>query len=281
MPIIPADLAFVFTPKMNHEDMLKEMHNKVHTYSLSSKLTIIQGIICVTMTYEALSSTSRVAATAVHIQYVPHTMPEYLALIDRPAHAAYVAAVAAALDAMPSAAPPVAIPFSEPLADAHDELQNAFNTHVATLRWDVVHVGAGAANLNAAQAAKVANNIATLMKDCNTHLANATCLALSAPDMSAYHYLTSLDFVKDASGCRTNFGRIPQAGVRFPHLHLFPKLSAELFKVGHLLGSSNNTYAIFTSPEIHLGLVHYTTQTDTWFDTVAAYNFATTADFLD
>jgi len=185
-------------------------------------------------------------------------MPEYLALIDRPAHAVYVAAVAAALAA--AAAPPVPIPFSEPLADAHDELQNAFNAHVAALRWDIVHVGAGANALNAAQTAKVASNVATLMKDCNTHLANATCLALSTPDMAAYHYLTSLDFVKDASGCKTNFGRIPQADVRLQHLQLFPKLAAELFKVGRLLGSSNNTYAIFTSPEIHLGLVNYTTQ---------------------
>ena len=201
-PIATASLSFVFNSHMNHEDMLKEMHNKVHTCSLSSKLTM-QAIICVTMTYEAICSTSRAAAAAAHIQYVPHTMPEYLALIDRSAHAAYVAAVAAALADMPSAAPPPAIPFSEPLADAHDELQNAFNAHVAALRWDVVHVGAGAAALNAAQAAKVAINIATLMKDCNTHLANATCLALSAPDMAAYHYLTSLDFVKDASGCRT------------------------------------------------------------------------------
>jgi len=96
------------------------------------------------------------------------------------------------------------------------------------------------------------------MKDCNTHLANATCLALSTPEMDAYHYLTSLDFVKDASGCKTNFGRIPQPDVRFPHLQFFPKLVAEHFKVGRLLGSSNNTYAIFTSPEIHLGLVNYT-----------------------
>ena len=86
MPIIPADLAFVFTPKMNHEDMLKEMHSKVHTCTLSSKLTM-QAIICVTMTYEAICSTARAAAAAAHLQYVPHTMLEYLALIDRPAHA--------------------------------------------------------------------------------------------------------------------------------------------------------------------------------------------------
>jgi hypothetical protein len=99
--------------------------------------------------------------------------------------------------------------------------------------------------------------------------------------MSAYHYLTSLDFVKNASGCKTHFDRIPHDDVRFPHLNLFPKLAEELFKVGRLLGSSNNTYAIFSSPEIHLGLVHYMTQIDNWFETVASYNFASTLNFLD
>ena len=85
--------------------------------------------------------------------------------------------------------------------------------------------------------------------------------------MAAYHYLTSLDFVKDASGDKTNFGRIPQADVRFPHLKLFPNLAVELFRVGCLLGSSSdNRYAIFKSPEIHLGFVQYTKQVDSWFD---------------
>ena len=150
MPITPAaDLVFALTPKMNHEDMLKEMHRAATICSLPCKLTI-QAIICVTMTYEAICSTARANRL---VPYVPHTMLEYLALIDRPANAAYVIAVAAALAAVPPAAPPAAITFSEPLADAHDELQNAFNAHVAALRWDVVHVGAGANALNAAQAA--------------------------------------------------------------------------------------------------------------------------------
>jgi hypothetical protein len=183
------------------------------------------------MTYEAICSTARANR---QIPYVPHTTPEYLALIDRPAYAAYVIAVAAALVAVPPAAPPAAVTFSEPLADAHDELQNAFNAHVAASRWDVVHVGAGANALNAAQAAKVASSLATLMKDCNAHLANATCLTLSTPEMATYHYLTSLDFVKDASGCRTNFGRISQAEYRFPHLQLFPNWQQNFFKVGRV-----------------------------------------------
>jgi lipopolysaccharide biosynthesis glycosyltransferase len=65
--------------------------------------------------------------------------------------------------------------------------------------------------------------------------------------MAVYHYLTNLDFFKDVS-------------------------------VGT---SSDARYAIFTSPEIHLGMVHYTTVVDPWFHTAAAYNFATAAALLD
>jgi hypothetical protein len=97
-------------------------------------------------------------------------------------------------------------------------MHNAFDSHIALLHWNVVHVGAWAAALIAAQALKVASSLATLMKDCNANLTNALCTALSVPDMAAYHYLTNLDFVKDASGCKTHFGRIPQADVRFPNL---------------------------------------------------------------
>jgi hypothetical protein len=88
-----------------------------------------------------------------------------------------------------------------------------------------VHPGNGGLALNAAQALKIANSLATLMKDCNANLAAALCQALSTPD-KAHHYLTNLDFVKDASGCKTHFGRIPQTEFRFPPLQLFPKLAA-------------------------------------------------------
>ena len=89
-----------------------------------------------------------------------------------------------------------------------------------------MHPGNGGLALNAAQALKIANSLATLMKDCNANLAVWLYQTLSTPDMAAYHYLTNLDFVKDASGCKTHFGRIPQAEVRFPPLQLFPKLAA-------------------------------------------------------
>jgi len=113
-------LTFLFHQNMNHEDILKEMHNKVHTCTLPNKLTM-QAMICITMTYEALCATQRAAAAAANVVYVSHTMVEYLALIDRPAHLAYVAAVAAAVAG--GHAVPAAIPFSEALADAHDELK--------------------------------------------------------------------------------------------------------------------------------------------------------------
>ncbi len=62
-------LTFTFNPNMNYEDLLKEMHNKVHTCTLSNKLTI-QAMICITMTYEAICA----AAAAANVVYVPHTM---------------------------------------------------------------------------------------------------------------------------------------------------------------------------------------------------------------
>jgi hypothetical protein len=65
-------LAFVFNSTMNHEDMLKVMHNKVHTCTLSSKLTM-QAIICVTMTYEAICATACAAAAVANVVYTPYS----------------------------------------------------------------------------------------------------------------------------------------------------------------------------------------------------------------
>ncbi len=63
------------------------------------------------MTYEAICSTTRAAAAVTNVAYVPHNMPEYLALIDRPAHLAHVAAVAAVVTA--GHGMPPAISYSE------------------------------------------------------------------------------------------------------------------------------------------------------------------------
>jgi hypothetical protein len=166
---------------MNAEDIFKEFKHKVRTCTLPNKL-MMQAMISIAMTYEALCATARATAAAANIAYVPNTMVQYLQLIDRPAYAIHVAAVDTALLAGHVA--PVASPFSEALADAHDQLlQNAFDVHVAVLHWNTVHAGAQAAALNATQALKVANNLATLMQDCNATLAAALCQSLSTPDI--------------------------------------------------------------------------------------------------
>jgi hypothetical protein len=215
MATSPSDLVFQFKPNMNHEDMFKELHTKTHTCALSSTLTI-QAIICVTMEYEVICSTTRAVAAQSHVTYVPHTMTDYLDLIDRPAYLAHVTVVGVAVAGRYALTATVS--YSETLADAHDQIQNSFNRHIADKRWDVIHTGTGATTLNKAQTDKVASSIVTLMQDCKTHLDNALYTEISTPDMSAYHYLTSLDFVKDDSGCKTHFGRIPHTYVRFPHL---------------------------------------------------------------
>jgi hypothetical protein len=141
-----------------------------------------------------------------------------------------------------------------------------------------------AANVAAtgAQNLKIEAALAVVMKDCNSHLTHALCQALNTIQKDVYQYLTNLDFVTDASGCRTNFGRIPQADVRFPHVQLFSKLLMEYFKVGRLLGSSNdNNFALFMSPDISEGIETYKKRVAPWFVTVKNLNFTTDEDFQD
>ena len=54
-------------------------------------------MICITMTYESICSTARAAAAVPAVVCIPHTLAQYLLLIDRVAHQAYIAAVAAAV----------------------------------------------------------------------------------------------------------------------------------------------------------------------------------------
>ena len=77
--------AFVFTQNMNHEDQLKEMHQKVRQCTLPEKKTML-AMICITMTYESICSNARAAAAGAAVVYIPHTMAQYLLLIDRVAH---------------------------------------------------------------------------------------------------------------------------------------------------------------------------------------------------
>ena len=136
---------------MTQEELFKEMNSKVHTCTLPNKL-IMQAMICITMTYEALYITACASSAADNVPYVPHTMIQYLQLIDRPAYLLHVTTVTAAL--LTGTVAPAVSPFSETLPDTHDELQNAFDVHVALLHWNVVHAGAQGAALNAAQALK-------------------------------------------------------------------------------------------------------------------------------
>ena len=181
-------------------------------------------MICVTLAFEDHCGTERATAAVTGNLYVPPARAQYLSLIDRPAHKAYLNAIA--LGGAP-AGPDV---FVEPLADEHTELTTAFDVFIDNKRWIAIFAGGGAvaAAANAAatiaQTLKIEAALAVVMKDCNSHLTHALCQALNTTQMTAYQYLTNLDFVTDASGCRTNFGRIPQADVRFPHVKLFSRL---------------------------------------------------------
>ncbi len=126
-------LVFALNKEMTAEDIFKEFNQKVRTCTLPNKL-IMKAMISIAMTYEALCATARATTAATNIPYVPHTMVQYLQLIDRPAYAIHVAAVDATL--LAGNAAPAASPFSEALGNAHDQLQNAFDVHVAVLHWN-------------------------------------------------------------------------------------------------------------------------------------------------
>jgi hypothetical protein len=120
------------------------------------------------------------------------------------------------------------------------------------------------------------------MKDCNHQLTSALCAAFSTPAMAAYQHLVDLDFVRAANSGETNFGRIPNADVYYPHMQLFGRLTDEYFKAGRLLGSSSdNHFALFNSPDLCAGLEAYKKSTEAWFLSVKSMNFRTAFDQLD
>jgi hypothetical protein len=100
--------------------------------------------------------------------------------------------------------------------------------------------------------------------------------------MTAYHHLVNLDFVRSATSCETNFGRIPHADVYYPHIQLFGRLTDEYFKDGRLLGSSrDNHFALFNSPDLSGGVESYKKSTVPWFVSVKSMNFPTDLDQFD
>ena len=268
-------LVFALTPLMSSEEALKEVHAQVAASTLVNKPTL-QAIIVVVMSYERICSTARAVAAAAGAAYVPHTLPQYQALIDRVQHAAYIAA-----------APPPAHAdlFDEHLADAADDLQGAFDAFIADKRFNNIYTAGGAGAINAAniaQQARIDRGLQSLMKDCNYQLATALCAAFSTTAMAAYHHLVNLDFVRAATSGETNFGRIPNADVPYPHLQLFGRLTDEYFKAGRLLGSSSdNHFAIFNASDLGAGLEDHKKSTEAWFISVKSMNFPITNDQLD
>ena len=71
------------------------------------------------MSYERICSTARAVAASAGVAYVPHTLLQYQALIDRAAHAVYLTAVLA------GPAPAYPDPFNEHLAEAVDDFFSA------------------------------------------------------------------------------------------------------------------------------------------------------------
>jgi hypothetical protein len=191
-------LIFDLTPSMNQEDVLKEIHHKVEYSNLDNKQTM-QVMICVTLAFEDHCAGERAAAAVTGNLYVPPTRVQYLSFIDRPAHQAYLLAIAAG----PAPAGPDV--FVEPLADAHTELITAFDVFIANKRWNAIFAGGGggaaavAVNVAAtgAQNLKIETVLAVVMKDCNSHLTHALCQALNTPQMAAYQYLTNLENPSD------------------------------------------------------------------------------------
>ena len=93
-------------------------------------------MICVTLAFEDHCGTERATAAVTGNLYVPPARAQYLSFIDRPAHQAYLLAIAA------GAAPAGPDVFVEPLADAHTELNTAFDVFIANKRWNAIFAGA-------------------------------------------------------------------------------------------------------------------------------------------
>jgi len=153
------------------------------------------------MSYERICSTARAVAAQAGVDFVPHTMPQYLALIDRAEHANYIAAVALGNQ------PAHDDPFDAHLADATDELQASFEALIAEKRLNHIFTAGGAAAILAAnnvQLAKIERALHSLMKDCNQQLVAALCVSFKTPAMAAFHHLVNLDFVRAANSGETN-----------------------------------------------------------------------------
>jgi hypothetical protein len=135
---------------------------------------------------------------------------------------------------------------------------------------------------NLAQQGCIDRGLSAMMKDCNFVLTNALCNSFNTSNMTLYHHLTNLDFVTNANSPESNFGRIPLADIRYPHLQLFCRLATEFFKDGRLRGSSSdNNFALFNAPNLSAGLEAHKKTVDPWFVNLLNLNFATTVHDID
>jgi len=123
-----ATIVFDIHADMTSEQAVKEMYNKVASSTHPSKL-IMQACIMIAMSYESACSTARAAATVAGNAYVPYTFAQYGALIDRVAHATYIAAAALAVMPDPD-------PYVEALAEAHNDFTVALDVFIAGKNWN-------------------------------------------------------------------------------------------------------------------------------------------------
>jgi hypothetical protein len=135
---------------------------------------------------------------------------------------------------------------------------------------------------NLVQQGRIDRGICGMMKDCNFTLPSVFCVSFNTESMTTYQHLTNLDFVRDASSCHTNFGRITIADTRYPHLQLFCRLTTEFFQQGRLRGtSSDNHFAYFNTPNLGLGLEVHKKIIDPWFVSLRNLRFPVTDDLID
>ena len=273
-PVVDHTLVFALVPSMTFEDSIKEMYTRVANSTHLYKMTM-QAMVVHLMAWEGVSATGRAIAAAAGAVYVPYTLAEYDVMIDRAANVAYIA----------GGAPPALNPFVENMADAADELTSAFEVFTSKNNWNIVYTAGGAAAVAAAhlaQQGKVDRGISAMLKDCNFQLMTALCNSFNTPGMQPFQHLTNLDFVANANSPQTNFGRIPLADTRYPHVQLFCRLAVAYFQAVRLRSSSTDThFALYNAPNLSAGLEVHKRLVDPWFVNIRRLNFATTAAAFD
>jgi hypothetical protein len=107
------------------------------TFVLKTTMTSMQTMIEITMDFESVCAKARTKAGATERAYIPYTLIEYGAIIDRATHADYLLVFATvSSEGVPPDAPD---PFVENLTDSHDEHTNALDVYIESKNWNVVY----------------------------------------------------------------------------------------------------------------------------------------------